>query len=50
MGCYRYDMDTNLLYTIILFIYMAPVVLINIVAYRIIYLRMQLENEYPSYE
>jgi hypothetical protein len=29
---------------------MVPVVLINIVAYRIIYLRMQLENEYPSYE
>jgi hypothetical protein len=29
---------------------MVPVLLINIVAYRIIYLRMQLDNEYSSYE
>lgn len=50
MGCYCYDMDTNILSTILLFIYMVPVGLINIVAYRIVYLRMQLENEYASYE
>lgn len=47
---YPIAMENNLLYTILILIYVLPLLAIDIVAYRILYLRIQLENEYLSYE
>jgi len=37
-------MENNLLYTILLLMYLVPLLAANVVAYRILYLRMQLER------
>ena len=37
-------MENNLLYTILLLMYLVPLLAANVVTYRILYLRMQLER------
>jgi hypothetical protein len=42
MGCYSKSMETNLLITILLPIYILALLAIDVVAYRILYLQMRL--------
>ena len=43
LGCYSMSMEKNLLYTILLLMYLAPLLAANAVAFRILYLRMLAE-------
>lgn len=47
---YRIAMENHLLYSIFLLIYALPLLAIDVVAYRILYLRIQVENEYLGYQ